>query len=568
MDASKCTIHHIFNGYRILEIPFFQRAYVWKKDQWQRFLADMETVTKDNRPYFIGSIILKQQPTQTGSKDRRTVIDGQQRLTTLAIFLKVLSLKINNPIIVSMLKIAAQNNVIALHHNHIDYPAFNRIMNLEKPVFLDQTDAISEAFNFFLKKMDVDKVSYESLFDNIMFIAIDLQREEDEQQIFDTINSLGVKLTTGELLKNYLFSRNEYELFEHYWQPIFEPDKKTKDFWDIELVTGRIKRNLIDVFFHSFLQIKIQDPELGVNTEHKLEFKRVEGLFSSYKSLIEEYEIDKQLLLQEIREYAEVFKNSINVKIGEKELQRNNQLDRINLIMFGLETTTLISYVLFILKNAQKEEQSKILTYLEAYIMRRLVCHENTKNYNQLFSERLISPEALTKDGVKSLIENQSDTINYMPSNNDIKKGFHDSRLVNNQSAGILYMIESQVRNTNFHSTSLLGFDNYSLEHIMPKKWRNYWDIQDFNETMKAERDKKLLTLGNLSILTSSLNASVKDAPWVKKVSGNKKNSGLKAYASGLETISKYLDRPKWDEDDITERADFLYEHAINCWKI
>ena len=541
---------------------------MWKKDQWQRFLSDMEAVTRDNRPYFLGSIILKQQPTQTGSKDRRTVIDGQQRLTTLSIFLKVLSMKLENPVIVSMLKIAAQNNIIALHHNHIDHPAFNRIMNLEHLENLDETDSITEAYKFFFKKIDTNKISYESLFDNIMFIAIDLQREEDEQQIFDTINSLGVKLTTGELLKNYLFSRNEYKLFQQYWYPVFESDKKSKDYWDVELVTGRIRRNLIDVFFHSFLQIKIQDPKLGVKAEHKIEFKKVEGLFSSYKNLIEEYNLDKQSFLKEIKEYAEVFRNGINVKIGEKELRRNDQLDRINLIMFGLETTTLVSYVLFVLKNAEKSEQDKIFTYLEAYIMRRLVCHENTKNYNQLFSERIISPEALKKDGLKTLIEDQSDTINYMPTNNDLKDGFHSSRLVNNQSAGILYMIESQVRNSNLHSTALLGFDNYSLEHLMPKKWRNYWDVKEFDDVIRAERDKKLLTLGNLSILTSSLNSSVKDSAWTKKIAGNSKNSGLKAYASGLETISRYLDRPKWDETDITERANFLYEHATACWKV
>ena len=41
MDAGKRTINDIFNGNRILEIPFFQRAYVWGDEQWERLLEDM-----------------------------------------------------------------------------------------------------------------------------------------------------------------------------------------------------------------------------------------------------------------------------------------------------------------------------------------------------------------------------------------------------------------------------------------------------------------------------------------------------------------------------------------------
>lgn len=54
MDAGKRTINDIFNGNRVLEIPFFQRAYVWGEDQWERLLDDMENVSLTNKPYFFG----------------------------------------------------------------------------------------------------------------------------------------------------------------------------------------------------------------------------------------------------------------------------------------------------------------------------------------------------------------------------------------------------------------------------------------------------------------------------------------------------------------------------------
>jgi len=60
-------------------------------------------------------------------------------------------------------------------------------------------------YNYFKDNIDIDKVDRQSILNNIMFVGIDLAHEEDEQQIFDTINSLGVRLTTAELLKNYFF---------------------------------------------------------------------------------------------------------------------------------------------------------------------------------------------------------------------------------------------------------------------------------------------------------------------------------------------------------------------------
>ena len=65
MQAGRSTINDIFNQNKVLEIPFFQRAYVWDIDQWERFLQDMEMVSNNNKPYFLGSVILKQQLTQS-----------------------------------------------------------------------------------------------------------------------------------------------------------------------------------------------------------------------------------------------------------------------------------------------------------------------------------------------------------------------------------------------------------------------------------------------------------------------------------------------------------------------
>lgn len=568
MEAGKRSINDIFNGNKILEIPFFQRSYVWDSPQWERFLSDMENISQTNKPYFLGSVILKQQLTDSLQSvgDKRTVIDGQQRLTTLNIFFKVLSLKTSNPYLTNLFRLPMKNNEIALLHNHNDVATFNKILDLTIEDKLVETDNVTKAYNYFCENIDVTKLNFQNLLTNIMFVGIDLGNDDDEQKIFDTINSLGVKLTTAELLKNYFFGRSEIQLYKDYWQTIFEKDAETKDFWDTEIFAGRLKRSFVDLFFYSFLQIKIQDNSLNIKTEDKTEFTKVESLFDSYKKFIKNYQIDKLKLIAEIREYAKVFKDNFDIETVDSELPEQSGIERINAIIFGLENTTLISYTLFVLKNVtDSQEQNQIFDYLEAYVMRRMICHANTKNYNQLFSDQLISNNILTRNDLKTFIDSRSDKVNYMPSDAELKDGFHQSKLVNKQAAGILYFIETKIRNKQLHSTSLLGLNRYSLEHIMPKKWENNW-AKLSNEQEKINRNRKLLTLGNLTIITASLNSSIKDSNWDVKREGKPNKKGLNHYATGLDTFSTYLTLPDWNEQEIENRANFLYSLAVKLW--
>ena len=97
MKANYLPILSVFDKHTVFEIPYYQRSYVWDEDNWSRFLEDMENVSKSEKQYFIGSLILKQKPTTTGSKygNIRIVIDGQQRLTTLWLLHWYLAMRLN-----------------------------------------------------------------------------------------------------------------------------------------------------------------------------------------------------------------------------------------------------------------------------------------------------------------------------------------------------------------------------------------------------------------------------------------------------------------------------------------
>ena len=120
----------------------------------------------------------------------------------------------------------------------------------------------------------------------------------------------------------------------------------------------------------------------------------------------------------------------------------------------------------------------------------------------------------------------------------------------------------------NIQDTALLGFNNYSLEHLMPKKWRNNWGACATEDDAK-KRDSLLLTLGNLAIIPQALNASIRDAAWnVKKAGKGQNKPGLLLCASGLYTLHDVLQKNDWNEDEIENRAEWLLANAQNIWKI
>ena len=84
--------------------------------------------------------------------------------------------------------------------------------------------------------------------------------------------------------------------------------------------------------------------------------------------------------------------------------------------------------------------RNSLYEVIESYIMRRLVTRSTTKNYNQLFSERLILNRILSRQEFENYIGNQEDKINRMPPNDEVAAGFNESRLTNKYAIGVIYL--------------------------------------------------------------------------------------------------------------------------------
>lgn len=205
MQPSKVSIPQLLADGHTFYVPFYQRAYVWTEKLWSRFIRDMEYISKTDEEYFIGSVILKKLGADGIETARWAVVDGQQRLTTLAIFYKVISLKdpsLHNPF---DKRFRLDNNELTIKHSLNDKEAFGKIANLTQDIELDGEDKsnLIKAYNYFRNNVDVSKINHLHIQARLWFIAIYLEANENEHKIFDTINSLGMSLNTEELLKNH-----------------------------------------------------------------------------------------------------------------------------------------------------------------------------------------------------------------------------------------------------------------------------------------------------------------------------------------------------------------------------
>ena len=339
---------------------------------------------------------------------------------------------------------------------------------------------------------------------------------------------------------------------EPYWQPVFEEDEELMGFWNKNKTSGRIIRTNIEVLLYCYLIIQ------------KKSAVELEKLFAEYKIWLQgKMTKDKIAFLAELKEYATIFKN-FPEGTELNEIGFSQEEERFFHIIENLEITTVFPLILFIYKQVpDKDTRIQLLRILESYLVRRNVCRLTTKNYNNLFIQiisKLIEAKAVTVDTFKTILTSFTEDTNKFPSDLEFKTAFSEEAISNANAREILYCISLyQIFNPK-NDINKLSSSSYSVEHMMPQKWEPNWSVKGMNESAKAIRSKKLKTLGNLTLVTKSLNSSMKNAAW------DKKKKALKEF-SLLKITTDYIDNKEWDETKIDTRANDFSSMALKIWK-
>jgi hypothetical protein len=404
---------------------------------------------------------------------------------------------------------------------------------------------------------------------NKYLVIIDLFENEDEQAIFDTINSAGVRLSSADIIKNALFQKalvlldsNEemvIKIYNTYWESIFSTDDYTKAYWETPRSTGRLMRDNIEILLHSVAVIKnFFDPD-----KHNLS-----DLSKLYKEFIIKLDIDAlTAFIKEISDYAKIYKEYIYT--FEKNSGFSFAENRIRLfhILDLAETTTFHPYILSLFYKFQtdKAELDKKLYLLEKYFVRSMISRKDTKNYNKICKDFIIDDLSIF-----TRIDDISDT-SIMSS----------LEYITNKHASILLFWVELFRRHNDNKQPLKELKyNYSLEHIIPQKWEEHWSsvpIYDSNKNLvqnfeqaKIIRNRVIYSIGNMTLLGSSLNSSVQNYPFDKKIEGEGRKRGIKHYddlSITKEIVLPYQSgQTTWDERNIYERTKILVKDILSIW--
>lgn len=598
MRAGAKGIQEVFVDGRTLEVPFYQRGYVWKKDQWERFFEDVIDGFKKKMENpdsqinnFLGSIILQKK--QLYSESEWEVIDGQQRLITICLFYKALYLLINNNAAFDSIFRNRPNRdrvrLMKLSPNHNDKKVFDAVMEAIELDSIETQDATSEniinGLDYFRKRLSTlrDGLDPEHPFDDcsledleersmeiIKLVQIEVEVNEDAQIIFEAINSLGQRLTTAELLKNYLYSKSDQSDYNK-WKSIFE--STNREYWHEDNTQGRTTEILIEIFLHRFLLVLVHHVEYKhMFTQNQLKyFRKKDGLYSKYKDVIDILsarisEFGKLQFADMIVEYAQKYMQAFPKDILNEALVSDDSLRRLAFYMTATDSWTMTPYILYLLANVQDQtELDRIFAHLETYLVRRIVCPSKNNNYSDLFSENLIGQNVNTAQAFLDYVCNQKERGSLLiPSDDKIRTDIQTHSLTAKEANILLYLLESKI------NTDFISLDRNTLEELIPvylmptdKKVLNLTDWPLANGYDEERREVLNKTLGNVVLLEKKK---------YKKSYTNKKWSEKSAYI--LNNYAKDFTTAigngtaKWDDLDIETRNASLAELIIKAWPI
>ncbi|MEH2388729.1 MAG: DUF262 domain-containing protein [Nostoc sp.] len=238
MQASEIKLQQIIEGTKQYVVPLFQRAYSWKKSEWQALWNDLvELCATDNpRPHFMGSIVTMPTTSVPEGVSKYLLIDGQQRLTTVFILLSALrdrakqsaeelAAEIDNTILVNPYK--KDLDYYKLQPTQIDREAFYRIINFQSQI---DGSSISECYSFFENKIRQSGLEFQKikqvLCSNFSLVSVVLSTDDDPHLVFESLNAKGRPLSQADLIRNYFFMRihtdSQESVYVQYWLPMQE----------------------------------------------------------------------------------------------------------------------------------------------------------------------------------------------------------------------------------------------------------------------------------------------------------------------------------------------------------
>lgn len=553
MDASKSNLLNFLSTGNELSIPIYQRKYSWSIRECNQLFKDILNAGSDDnqQSYFIGSVVFMVEDGYiAGPVKHITLIDGQQRITTITLILAAMcsyykTRDINdyfNDIYLHYLvdAVSRKRKLFLTEYDDTTLDKIISTLDLDKNLIFNEDDSLSVRTNyeFFCNMINDDNITtLKQGLDKLLIINVALEYGKDNPQlIFESLNSTGLELGKSDLIRNYILmgldKESQDKLYNNYWR---------------EIEDGFINEdNLFDDFIRNYLTIKLN--RTIVKRDVYEEFKKYSHNFDNVEDLV-----------YDVYQYAKYFFRIALGKENDPELKK--VLDNLNNLGYDVTRPFLLGlYHDYDNKNEKpgldKNDFIKIIEYVESYCLRRSICGIPSNSMNKTFANlhSKIDKNNYLESFIAEILLN--DTYKRFPTNEELidelkTKKIYNTRIIND----ILSKLE------NYDNKEIVDIESCTIEHIMPqnKNLSPQWK-KDLGENYEEIQEKYLDTLGNLTLTVYNSEMSDKSFTEKKNMKGGFIDSKL--------TLNKDLSKlDTWNETEITKRTQKLSQQLVNIWK-
>lgn len=551
MDAHKLWMLRDFIGTNkvLFRIPVYQRNYDWSESNCNRLLDDIYGIMQSGDKHFLGTIVFMAAKSGGFALQEYIIIDGQQRLTTLMLILKALSVVAESVGDDCYHEIEEQY----LHNKYCDeeFKVKLKPIKSDNNQFLllleDKIDEMDEDthiyHNFMLCKerferwaeKDINPSHVLDALTKLEIVEIVLTKGEDDPQvIFESINSTGLELSNADLIRNYLLMNadDQEKLYENYWLYIEKTLRNKMDYSNL------------DAFFMQYIVYKTSKP---VNSRQ---------LYNSFVKLFKDSGYSQENILKELRYYAEIF--------GAFVYGSDKYPDRINKLLYRLRVlnqTTCYPFLLHVFDDYHQgviteETVEKILQFILAYLLRRMVCGVPSNTLRGLFTYlyNRIFKVASNKQKYYETLNKFLFTVSskdVIPSAAEFERALQKANIYGNNALCRFLLLDIE----NGDGKEILQAENLTIEHIMPQTLSADW-----SHIRPEEHEEYLHTLGNLSV--TGYNSELSNKSFAEKQDIIRENS------KAVILNSDVLDKESWNVADIQARAKRLAGIVLTRYKI
>ncbi len=572
----------------VYAIPRYQREYTWSRAQWDALFDDL----LENEPnYFLGSIICINQSQDALSVQSLELVDGQQRMTTLSLFLAAIYQSFR---VLPNLGMEQQIELYNLKHKLVlkkksDQPRLiPQVQNnnqqdyfavLGKAGILDDVEQVQHAGNRrvlkayrhflwrieqYLQDLSEPVVGLQALLDKVntaTLVKIEVAGHSDAYTLFESLNNRGVPLTAIDLIKNKLLavleSKDSGSIDKHYnrWKKVIDA------LGDDYAVQERFFRQYYNAFKPDLKDIVSVPVATKSNLMHVYE-----------KLIAHDAESFLQAMIRLSAHYAQI--------VGYRAVPEQPKLSGLLLSLDRIQGAAayLLLMVLFERKDTLELEQEhleQVVHFLIAFFVRRNTTDlPPTRDLTRIFMDVAETVLALKGQAVVSHIQQR--LTGESASDEQFEKSLKGPIYEDNKAVCrfVLCALEESrmTLETRVDLWALKGKQYvWTIEHIFPQGE----NIPDTWVQMIANGDAALAEqyrqtyahcLGNLTI--SGYNSALGNKSFAEKQSRLDSQGRKVGYNNGLHLNQALVNETSWTVDKLKARTDLLVQEVLQKYPL